>query len=133
VRVNEKPKPARKLNGDKAISIAFASAVICAVAIVSFLPGEDKYFLHTHGRYHSWGHLLAFSVIGFGVARIAHSLRGRILFLFSALLLGLAIEYGEHIVFSNPLEWKDVLVDGFGVLCGTLLAILIADEGRPRG
>jgi hypothetical protein len=133
VRVKEKPKPGRGLNREKAVSIAFASAVILAVAIVSFLPGDDKYFLHTRGRFHSWGHLLAFSVIGFGVARIAHSFRGRILFLFSALLLGLAIEYGEHIVFSNPLEWKDVLVDTLGVLCGTLLAILIANEGRVRG
>jgi hypothetical protein len=133
VRADEKPKPAHRRSREKAVSIAFASAVILAVAIVSFLPGNDKYFLHTHGRYHSWGHLLAFSVIGFGVARIAHSFRGRVLFLFSALLLGLAIEYVEHVAYRNPLEWKDVLVDALGVLCGTLLAILMAHEGRVRG
>jgi hypothetical protein len=133
VRAKEKPKPTHKLSGERAVSIAFASAVILAVAIVSFLPGDDKHILHTRGRFHSWGHLLAFSVIGFGVARITHSLRGRILFLLGALVLGLAIEYGEHFVFLSPLEWKDVLADGLGVLCGTLLAILIALEGRVRG
>jgi hypothetical protein len=137
VNAREERKPARqrgrKSGRGNALSIAFATAVILAVAIVSFLPGNDKYILHTHGRYHSWGHLLAFSAIGFGVARISHSFRGRVFFLFSALLLGFAIEYAEHLIFLGPLEWKDIVVDAFGVLCGTLLAILVAPEEAARG
>jgi hypothetical protein len=133
VETKEESKPVRKSGGERAVSIAFASTVILAVAIVSFLPGNDKHLLHTRGRYHSWGHLLAFSVIGFGVARLAHTLRGRVLLLIGSLFLGLAIEYGEHLVFGNPLEWKDVVADGLGVMCGTLLAILISHEGWGRG
>ena len=118
------PKLTRKAPQKKGISIAFASAVVAAVAAVSFLPGNDKHRLHTSGRYHSWGHLLAFSVVAFVVARTTYSRSARILLFAGSLVLGLAIEYGEHKVYGNSLEWKDVLVDGLGVVCGTLLAIV---------
>jgi hypothetical protein len=117
-------KLTRKAPQKQGISIAFASAVVAAVAAVSFLPGDDKHRLHTSGRYHSWGHLLAFSVVAFVVARTTHSRSARVLLFAGSLVFGLAIEYGEHKIFGNSLEWKDVLVDGLGVVCGTLLAIV---------
>lgn len=123
VNINEESQLTRISNRKSLVSIALASAVIGAVALVSFLPGDDKHRLHTSGRFHSWGHLLAFSAIAFGVARTTRSSWVRALFFIGSMLLGLAIEYGEHAVYRNPLEWKDVLVDGLGVACGTLLAI----------
>ena len=118
------PKLASKIKKNQGTSIAFASAVVAALAAVSFLPGNDKHRLHTSGRYHSWGHLLAFSVVAFVVARTTHSRSARVLLFAGSLVFGLAIEYGEHKIFGNSLEWKDVLVDGLGVVCGTLLAIV---------
>lgn len=118
------PKLTRKIKKNQGTSIAFASAVVAAVAAVSFLPGHDKHRLHTSGRYHSWGHLLAFCAVSFVVARTTHSRSARILLFAGSLVLGLAIEYGEHAVYHNSLEWKDVLVDSLGVVCGTLLAIV---------
>jgi hypothetical protein len=124
VETQLEPKLTRKIKKSQGTSIAFASAVVAALAAVSFLPGNDKHRLHTSGRYHSWGHLLAFSVVAFVVARTTHSRSARILLFAGSLVLGLAIEYGEHKVYGNSLEWKDVLVDGLGVVCGTLLAIV---------
>lgn len=118
------PTLTRKIKKNQGTSIAFASAAVAAVAAISFLPGHDKHRLHTSGRYHSWGHLLAFSAVSFVVARTTHSRSARILLFAASLVLGLAIEYGEHAVYRNSLEWKDVLVDSLGVVCGTLLAIV---------
>jgi len=117
-------KLVRDSRGERAISVALASAVVAAVALVSFLPGHDKHRLHTSGRFHSWGHLLAFAGVAFGLARTTRYLWGRTLLFIASLMLGFAIEYGEHVVYRNPLEWKDVLADGLGVACGTLLALV---------
>ena len=121
-------KLVRDSRGERLISVVFASAVVAAVAFVSFLPGGDKHRLHTSGRFHSWGHFLAFAGISFGLARTTRSFGGRTVFFIVSLVLGFAIEYGEHVVYQNPLEWKDVLVDGLGVVCGALLAIV----AQPR-
>ena len=129
MNINKESQRSRISSRKSLVSIAFASAVIAAVASVSFLPSDDKHRLHTSGRYHSWGHLLAFSAIAFGVAKTTRSSRARFLFFIGSMLLGFALEYGEHAVYQNPLEWKDVLVDCMGVVCGTLLAI--ASEPRP--
>jgi hypothetical protein len=117
-------KPSRKANRERAISVVFASAVVAAVMLVSFLPGGDKHRLHTSGRFHSWGHFLAFVGVALGLARTTRSFAGRALLFAGSLMLGFAIEWGEHFVYQSPLEWKDVLVDGLGVVCGTLLAIV---------
>jgi hypothetical protein len=122
--LGQERKPARNVKLERLISVALASTVVATVAIISFLPGHDKDRLHTSGRYHSWGHLLAFSAVSFVVARTTHSRSARILLFAGSLVLGLAIEYGEHKVYGNSLEWKDVLVDSLGVVCGTLLAIV---------
>jgi hypothetical protein len=107
---------------------ALACLVIPAIAVLSFLPPVDKAMLHTRGRFHSWGHLLAFTVIAFLVARASRTAGGRILLFGWSLLFGIGIEYMEHRVFHSTLEWSDVLVDALGVMAGTLLAVL----SRPR-
>ncbi len=57
-------------------------------------------------------------------AKAAKSLRARILLFVGSLIFGFGIEVGEYLVFKNPLEWKDVLVDAAGVIGGTLIAIV---------
>jgi drug/metabolite transporter (DMT)-like permease len=108
----------------KNTSLWLAVVVAFAVLAVSFLPVADKRKLHSGGRLHSWGHLVVFSVVGFVAARTAHSLWARIAVFAGAIVFGLGIEVGEHLVFGNVLEWKDVLVDALGVIAGTLLAIV---------
>jgi hypothetical protein len=55
-------------------------------------------------------------------------MRGRILFFVFALIFGFGIEIGEHLLFQGPLEWKDVLVDAMGVICGTVAAMVSAPK-----
>ncbi len=114
---------ARKRN---ALSVALAVVVVAGIAVVSFLPSHDKRVLHTSGRLHSWGHLLAFTIVGYVAGRASSTRRTRILVFFGALIFGFALEIGEHVVFGSGLEWKDVLVDAFGVVAGTLLALATA-------
>jgi hypothetical protein len=115
----------RRIVDQRIIFIALACLFVPAILVISFLPYGDKHLLHTRGRYHSWGHLIAFSAIAFIAAGTARSLRGRILLFLASLLLGLGIEIGEHFVYQGALEWKDVLVDTIGVIGGTLIAMLI--------
>lgn len=109
---------------DRVTAVALTALVILGVVIVSFLPGRDKLRLHTMGRYHSWGHLIAFAVVGYVAARVGQSERLRIALFVAVILFGLGIEFGEHLVFHSMMEWKDVLVDTFGAGCGTLLVSL---------
>ena len=108
----------------RAIFGALACVVVLAVTILSFLPGRDKHALHTRGRFHSLGHLLAFSIVALLAVRISRSALMRILVFIGSLLFGLGIESAEHLVYHNLLEWKDVLVDALGVIAGTLIGLL---------
>jgi len=129
-----RPLPQPSIGGDSVkrstIPAALAFVVVAAIAIVSFLPGSDKRALHTSGRLHSLGHLVAFSVVGYVAGRISLSLRVRVLVFLGALIFGLGIEIGEHLVFHGGLEWKDVLVDAVGVVCGTLFAVAGTQKQR---
>jgi uncharacterized membrane protein len=108
----------------RTISLALAAVAAVAVAIGSFLPQEDKQALHSHGRFHSLGHLLVFMVIGYLGAMAVRSRGARILVFCGLIAFGAAIEYGEHIVFHGSIERKDILVDALGVVAGTLVAIV---------
>jgi VanZ family protein len=101
---------------------------VVAVAVVSFLPADTKHALHTRGRFHSWGHFLIFSVVGYIAAGIARSPRARVLFFIGCLVFGFGIELAEHIVYQSGLEWKDVIVDAVGAGFGTVLALVTAPK-----
>ena len=125
-------------NRKRAIFAALACVVVLAVTILSFLPGRDKHALHTTGRFHSFGHLLAFSIVALLAIKISRSVLARILVFIGSLLFGFGIESAEHLVYHNLLEWKDVLVDALGVIGGTLIGLLTApketgSEGKARG
>ena len=116
------------MNRERKIFIALACLVVPAIAILSFLPGHDKHLLHTRGKYHSWGHFLAFSAVGYVAARMAGSPRTRALLFIGAVIFGFGIEFAEHLIFRGALEWKDVLIDAAGVIGGTLLALVSTPE-----
>jgi hypothetical protein len=107
-------------------AILLACAVLAGVSFVSFLPVAGKRALHTEGRLHAGLHFVAFSVVGFVVFRAARSRAARIAAFAGAVLFGLAIEEGEHLVFQGGMEWKDVLLDTIGVIIGMLLEVLVA-------
>ena len=104
--------------------IALGCVLIPAVLCLSFLPGTDKYVLHTRGRFHSLGHLITFSALAYVAMRSARTLQVRTLLFVTALFLGFAIELGEHLVYRSYMEWKDVLLDSLGVITGTILALI---------
>jgi len=104
------------------------STLVALITFTSFLPMADKHALHTRGRFHPLGHLLAFASIGFGAAMTPRTFRGRIVLILCALALGFGIEVAEHLVFKISLEWPDVFMDSMGVFSGVLAALL----SRPR-
>jgi glycopeptide antibiotics resistance protein len=95
------------------------------VAALSFLPMQFKHDLHTEGRFHLLGHWLVFLVTGFLLVNNTRSVRNRLLLLIFALIFGYSIEITQHLVFQIELEQKDVLIDGLGIVCGSLLAVLL--------
>jgi hypothetical protein len=124
VSLREQFALSRRTIDQRNLFVRLACVIVPAVLVLSFLPYGDKRLLHTGGRFHSWGHLVAFGVVAFVTAGIARSVWGRIFLFLGSLLFGLGIELGEHLVFHNSLEWMDVLVDAAGVVGGTLTAIL---------
>ncbi len=97
--------------------------VVLGISILSFLPLGDKRMLHTKGRFHSWGHLFAFATVAFVALRAASSRQTRWLLFLGTLFFGLGIEVAQHIVYAEPVETFDILVDVTGVVLGSLAAL----------
>ena len=102
--------------------------MVALIVLVSFLPPADKHVLHTRGRFHLLGHLVAFASVGFMAVMTPRTFRSRILFVAGLVLLAFGIEFGEHLAFSTVIEWPDVLMDFMGVFSGVVLALL----SRPQ-
>jgi uncharacterized protein YfiM (DUF2279 family) len=131
-RMRERLKQARDAGERTApFFLALASLMIPGMAVLSFFP-DGKKVLHTHGRYHSWGHLLGFAVIAFVLVRAGRSDRQRRWFFITAMVMGFLIEVGEHLVFHSHLEWKDVFMDVTGAVAGTLAALATLGEMKLR-
>ncbi|MCU1322630.1 MAG: hypothetical protein JWM43_2279 [Acidobacteriaceae bacterium] len=122
----------RRSQRESLIFIPLACLAALAVAAVSFLPSEDKQTLHTRGHYHSWGHLLAFTVIGYITSRTSRSTPVRIVLFLGCIAFGFGIEYAEAVAFHGAMEWKDILVDTLGVVCGTFAATVTAPPSKSR-
>ena len=112
------PKPR-----SRGIFLLLACVLFPALIFVSFLPEGGKSALHTMGRFHTVGHVLAFAVAGYIAYRASWSREVRILSFFGVLFVGFGIELGEHLLYWSILEWKDVFTDSIGVVLGTLLAL----------
>jgi len=101
-----------------------AGAAVIAVAVISFLPLHEKLLLHTKGRLHFWGHTGAFALISFLLVRTARSGWGKLWMFLCVFALGCGIEFGQHAVYHEAVEWLDVLVDWIGILFGTMLTLI---------
>ena len=104
---------------------------IAVVTLISFLPHHGKQELHTKGRLHPWGHLLAFGGIGFTLVRSARSLEMRIFLLLLSGAFALTLEFAQQMRYGMGMEWRDVGVDCLGVVLGGAVAIL-ADHTPGR-
>jgi hypothetical protein len=111
---------------EKTIFVTLACLVVGAVAVLSFLPPGGKHLLHTDGRFHRLGHLLAFSAVAYIAARTSQSSRVRMMIFIGSLALGAGIEFAEHLIDHGRIERKDIWIDAVGVVLGTLIATVTA-------
>ena len=109
------------------VLMAFSVVLICCVVIGSLLPAASPVMvaisrLHIWDKLQHFGAYLALSflpVIGFRDRR-----RGLMAGL-SMFLLGVLMEAGQHFSPGRAVELGDVLANGAGVGCGTLLGLPI--------
>ncbi len=97
---------------------------MAVIAVVSFLPLHDKVQLHTKGRFHSIGHLLAFAAVAFVLNRYASTTRWRWILCGVALLFGYGIEFGQHALYHENVEQADLVFDTAGVVLGSVFGLL---------
>jgi hypothetical protein len=87
-------------------------------------------------------HWLAFAGAAFLLLLLSRNRRQEIRGAVAACLLGLSLEYVQHLVYRNPMEWRDVRDDTFAVLAafalyqlaGTCRAVFAATRAQrsPR-
>ena len=97
------------------------------LAVLSFLPNQDKLLLHTTGHYHRVGHVLAFLTVTLLLVGSATSLWSQFALAAMVVSFGCLLEFLEHIIYNNTLEWSDVMIDTLGVIFGLIL-VLVRDE-----
>lgn len=80
--------------------------------------GEDK-------KLHITCCLLVAAFIG-SILAVSHTALWVIAFIsfISAMLCGLAKEYGDHINPHNKWDWYDIVADGVGALLGSIIVLL---------
>ena len=109
------------------VLMAFSVVLICCVVIGSLLPAASPVMvaisrLHIWDKLQHFGAYLALTflpVVGFRDRR-----RGLMPGL-SMFLLGVLMEAGQHFSPGRSVELGDVLANGVGVSCGTLLGLPI--------
>jgi VanZ family protein len=111
----------------RAVILAFWAVLICCVVVGSLLPAASPVMVAV-GRLHVSDKVLHFCaylalsllpVIGFRDRR-----RGLMAGL-SMFLLGILMEAGQHFSPGRAVELGDVIANGAGVSCGTLLGLPI--------
>jgi hypothetical protein len=111
----------------RALILVLWAVLICCVVVGSLAPGASSLMVAI-GRLHVWDKLQHFGaylvlsllpVIGFRDRR-----RGLMAGL-SMFLLGVLMEAGQHFSPGRSVELGDVIANGVGVSCGTLLGLPI--------
>ena len=111
----------------RALILVLWAVLICCVVVGSLAPGASSRMVAI-GRLHVWDKLQHFGaylvlsllpVIGFRDRR-----RGLMAGL-SMFLLGVLMEAGQHFSPGRAVELGDVIANGVGVSCGTLLGLPI--------
>jgi uncharacterized membrane protein len=97
------------------------------LAVLSFLPNQDKLLLHTTGHYHRAGHVLAFLTVTILLVSSVTSLWSRFAMAGLVVSFGYLLEFLEHVIYNNVLERSDIMIDTLGVIFGLIL-VLVRDE-----
>jgi VanZ family protein len=129
LRQQDKPTPRFGLPPEtrRALILAFWAVLMCCVINGSLLPAASPVMVAI-GRLHIWDKLQHFGaylvlsslpVIGFRDRR-----RGIVAGL-SMFVLGVLLEGGQHFSPGRAVELGDVIANGAGVGCGTLLGLPI--------
>jgi hypothetical protein len=121
----------RTARGSSARWFLFLGLPVLAVVALSFLPPQDKVELHTKGHFHYIGHAAVFGGLAVLLIGTARTGRGRLFAYVAALGSGFVIEFAQHLIYSEPVEWTDVLVDSAAVVLASLFASLLFARRRP--
>jgi uncharacterized membrane protein len=123
----EEPKLMLEERKRRSAVIVLGCVAMVMLAVLSFLPNHDKLLLHTTGHYHRWGHVLAFLTVTILLVSSVSSLRSRIALASVVVFFGYFLEFLEHVIYNNPFERSDVMIDTLGVIFG-LIVVLVRDE-----
>ena len=99
-------------------------AALVALVVLSFQQLSIKELLHTRGRFHFWGHFGFFALIEVLLATGLGSLRSRLIGAGAMIGVGCAIEVLQNLIYGQPVETSDMLVDALGVIAGLILVLL---------
>ena len=103
------------------------------VTALSLGPEFMKYkILQTQGRMHNPGHLVVFMITALLLCWNAGSASSRILRALAAILVGVTLEWFEAVIYHNPYEWKDLMVDCVGIAAGFIIVSLISLAAVPN-
>jgi hypothetical protein len=109
------------------IILAMWAALICCVVVGSLAPAGSSLMVAI-GRLHVWDklqHFGAYLVLSFLPVIGFRDRRRGLMAGLSMFLLGVLMEAGQHFSPGRAVELGDVVANGVGVSCGTLLALPI--------
>jgi hypothetical protein len=101
------------------LHVAFGSVQPARVPVAagSWQPASPGPVVNLHRQIH-W---LAFGGAAFLLLLGSRKRRQEIRSVAAAFLLGLSLEYLQHLIYRNPMEWYDVRDDGFAILVALAL------------
>lgn len=115
--------------------LSLVAAILWGFVIVaaSFLPGYSKQSLHMQGTFHVFCHFVAYFIL---TPLLLLSFRATLLrgvALSSSILIAVATEIGEHLVFRTAIEYRDMAIDLCGIVCGVIVVIVYSKLTSSRG
>ena len=111
----------------RALILVLWAVLICCVAVGSLAPASSSLMVAV-GRLHVWDklqHFGAYLVLSFLPVIGFRDRRRGLMAGLSMFLLGVLMEAGQHFSPGRAVELGDVVANGVGVSCGTLLALPI--------
>ena len=95
----------------------------CLVLVASIIPLKFRHDYALHSRLHQASHVAAFvaTIVVFFVC--AKTRKSRLTYFGWTILLAVATEWLETLVYHNPFEWADLVLDLAGAVIGLLLMV----------
>jgi hypothetical protein len=126
--------PSSTLNRPK-IVLRLTQIWILVLIVGSLQPARPAPVVGLHRDIH-W---LAFAGAAFLLLLVCRNRRWEIRSLIAVCLLGLSLEYLQHLIYRNAMEWRDVRDDALGVivaftlyrLASTRIATFLASRSAP--